>query len=83
MNNIDLIDIFLGVLAIGKSPHYSVTIDYDTEMNYVDIYLWYSKTEESIEIQDKLSNRLHSVKEITQTMAEWHRIVRKDREDYA
>lgn len=83
MDNIDMIDIFLGVLAIGRSRHYSVSIDYDTEMQYVDIFLWYSPTEHTVEIADKLSNRTNTVREITETMADWHKTVRKDRESYA
>ena len=75
----EILQIFGLILAIGKSEHYSISMDYDTEFNSVDAYLWYSETQKDINFADKLSDKHMSYAEIIEKLKEWTEIVVKDR----
>ena len=71
--------IFGIVVSIGKSEHYSIAIDYDTEFGYLDAYLWVSDSFESFEIADKFSNRSDTFGEIISKLKEWTERIVSDR----
>ena len=75
----EILQIFGLILAIGKSEHYSISMDYDTEFNSVDVYLWFSETQEDINFADKLSDKHMSYAEIIEKLKSWTEIVVKDR----
>ena len=75
----EIIQIFGLILAIGKSEHYSISIDYDTEFNSVDAYLWYSETQKDINFEDKLNDKQYTYAEIIEKLKSWTEIVVKDR----
>ena len=71
--------IFGIIIAIGKSKHYSISIDYDTEFGYLDAYLWYSETSDTIEGVDKFRSRFDSFGNIVSKLKEWTEIIVSDR----
>lgn len=75
----EILQIFGLILAIGKSEHYSISMDYDTEFDSVDAYLWYSETQKDINFADKLSDKYMSYAEIIEKLKSWTEIVVKDR----
>ena len=75
----EILQIFGLILAIGKSEHYSISMDYDTEFNSVDAYLWYSKTQEDINFADKLNDKQYTYAEIIEKLKSWTEIVVRDR----
>ena len=75
----EILQIFGLILAIGKSEHYSISMNYDTEFDSVDAYLWYSETQKDINFADKLNDKLYTYAEIIEKLKEWTEIVVKDR----
>ena len=75
----EILQIFGLILAIGKSEHYSISMDYDTEFNSVDAYLWYSETQKDINFADKLNDKQYTYAEIIEKLKSWTEIVVKDR----
>lgn len=75
----EILQIFGLILAIGKSEHYSISMEYDTEFNSVDAYLWYSETQNNLEGVDKFNDKQYSYAEIIEKLKEWTEIVVKDR----
>ena len=71
--------IFGIVVAIGRSEHYSVAVDYDTEFGYLDAYLWISDSMESFEIADKFSNRSDAFSDIISKLKDWTERIVSDR----
>ena len=79
LSNGELMQIFGIIIAIGKSEHYSISIDYDTEFGYLDAYLWYSETLDTIEGVDKFRSRSDSFGNIVSKLKEWTEIIVSDR----
>jgi len=75
----EILQIFGLILAIGKSEHYSISMDYDTEFDSVDVYLWYSETQKDIDFADKLNDKQHTYAEIIEKLKSWTEIVVRDR----
>lgn len=75
----EILQIFGLILAIGKSEHYSISIDYDTEFDSIDAYLWYSETQKDISFEDKLNDKQYTYAEIIEKLKSWTEIVVKDR----
>ena len=75
----EILQIFGLILAIGKSEHYSISMDYDTEFDSVDAYLWFSETQKDINFADKLNDKQYTYAEIIDKLKEWTEIVVKDR----
>jgi hypothetical protein len=75
----EILQIFGLILAIGKSEHYSISMDYDTEFDSIDAYLWYSETQKDISFEDKLNDKQYTYAEIIEKLKSWTEIVVKDR----
>jgi hypothetical protein len=75
----EILQIFGLILAIGKSEHYSISIDYDTEFDSIDAYLWYSETQKDISFEDKLNDKQYTYAEIIEKLKSWTEIVVRDR----
>ena len=75
----EILQIFGLILAIGKSEHYSISMDYDTEFDSVDAYLWFSETQKDINFADKLNDKQYSYAEIIEKLKSWTEIVVRDR----
>ena len=75
----EILQIFGLILAIGKSEHYSISMDYDTEFDSIDAYLWYSETQKDISFEDKLNDKQYTYAEIIEKLKSWTDIVVKDR----
>lgn len=75
----EILQIFGLILAIGKSKHYSISMDYDTEFDSIDAYLWYSETQEDISFEDKLNDKQYTYAEIIEKLKSWTEIVVRDR----
>ena len=75
----EILQIFGLILAIGKSEHYSISMDYDTEFDSIDAYLWYSETQEDISFEDKLNDKQYTYAEIIEKLKSWTEIVVRDR----
>ena len=75
----EILQIFGLIVAIGKSEHYSISVEYDTEFNSISAYLWYSETQNNLEGVDKFDDKLHTYTEILNMLKEWTKIIVKDR----
>lgn len=81
-NNIaktDILQIFGLVLSIGKSEHYSISFDYDTEFNEFDLYLWFCENSKSIDFERHLSSRNNTYSEILHYLKIWTKLIVEDR----
>jgi hypothetical protein len=78
----EILQIFGLILAIGKSEHYSISIDYDTEFDSIDAYLWYSETQKDIIFDDKLNDKQYTYAEIIEKLKSWTEIIVKDRGEF-
>ena len=82
LNKSEILQIFGLILAIGKSEHYSISIDYDTEFDSIDAYLWYSETQKDIIFDDKLNDKQYTYTEIIEKLKSWTEIIVKDRGEF-
>lgn len=64
MTKAQILEIFSMVLTAGSSDTYSVSIDYDTEFGYLDIWFWRSLTRENVDMVRHVSNRRQNYEEI-------------------
>lgn len=79
LNKSEILQIFGLILAIGKSEHYSISMDYDTEFDSIDAYLWYSETQKDISFEDKLNDKQYTYAKIIEKIKSWTEIVVRDR----
>lgn len=77
----EILQIFGIVLAIGKSDTYSISVDFDTEWNSMDIRLWHSPTEATFDIVSTISDKNSSFAEILRELKAWTKIIMADRGD--
>lgn len=82
LNKSEILQIFGLILAIGKSEHYSISMDYDTEFDSIDAYLWYSETQKDIIFDDKLNDKQYTYAEIIEKLKSWTEIIVKDRGEF-
>ncbi len=75
----DILQIFGLVLSIGKSEHYSMSFDYDTEFNEFDLYLWFCENSESVDFERHLSSRNNTYSEILHYLKIWTKLIVEDR----
>lgn len=75
----EVLQIFGLIVAIGKSEHYSISIDYDTEFNSIHAYLWYSETQEDIDFVAEFTDKYQSYADIIAMLKVWTEIIVKDR----
>lgn len=75
----ELLQIFGIVVAIGRSEHYSITFDYDSEWNSVELRLFYSSCNEDVSIDSMISDRTSSFAEILGILKNWTKIIVADR----
>ena len=75
----DILQIFGLVLSIGKSEHYSISFDYDTEFNEFDLYLWFCENSESVDFERHLSSRNNTYSEILHYLKIWTKLIVEDR----
>lgn len=81
-NNIaktDILQIFGLILSIGKSEHYSISFDYDTEFNEFDLYLWFCENSESVDFERHLSSRNNTYSDILHYLKMWTKLIVEDR----
>lgn len=75
----DILQIFGLILSIGKSEHYSISFDYDTEFNEFDLYLWFCENLESVDFERHLSSRNNTYSEILHYLKIWTKLIVEDR----
>lgn len=79
MSTGELLQIFGIVLAIGKSEHYSIVIEVDTEWNSLDLWLFHSENNQDIGVTEYVTDKRSSFAEILGILKEWTKIIVADR----
>ena len=74
----ELLQLFGIIVAIGKSEHYSISFDYDTEWNGVDLRLWYSDNKRDINLVEACT-KPSSFVTILEIIKRWTKIIVEDR----
>ena len=82
LNKSEILQIFGLVLAIGKSEHYSISVDYDTEFDSVRAYLWHSETQNDIDFESTFTDLHNTYAEIIEILRSWTEIIVKDRGEF-
>lgn len=75
----EILQIFGIVLAIGRSKHYSISFDYDSEWSSMELRLWYSPTEVTFNIVGLVTDKSSSFAEIVRDLKRWTKIIVTDR----
>lgn len=79
MTKIQVLEIFSMVLSAGKSQKYSISFDYDTEFNELNVFLYYCEDSESIDVVDYAISSQLSLDELFDKLREWTAVIAKDR----
>lgn len=77
--NGEILQIFGIVIAIGKSDHYSISFEYDSEFGWVELRLWYSVSVDDFYLKECIYSRYHTFAELISKLKEWTTIVVNDR----
>lgn len=75
----EILQIFGIVLAIGRSKHYSISFDYDSEFESMELRLWHSPTDEAFDIISLVTDKSSSFAEIVRDLKRWTKIIVTDR----
>lgn len=74
----ELLQIFGIIVAIGRSEHYSISFDYDTEFNGIELRLWHSAEEQDVNLVETYTSGC-SFAEILGILKKWTKIIVTDR----
>lgn len=77
----EILQIFGIVLAIGRSKHYSISFDYDSEFRSMELRLWHSPTDAIFDIIGLVTDKSSSFAEIVRELKTWTKIIMADRGD--